>query len=98
MSETKTKMIYIFTIIELLLVFCQQIIVCNSIAIEHKVIENNLNIKTQFELALREAVTDLKTVLAKKTTEFDGKANRLRDIHRNICLSFSVVIIALIQI
>lgn len=74
MCENKTKMIYILTIIQLLLVFCQQIIVCNSLAIEHKVIENNLNIKTQFEFTLREAVTDLKTVLNQKTTKFDGKS------------------------
>ena len=88
MRENKIKMIYILTIIQLLLVFCQQIIVCNSIAIEHKVIENNLNIKTQFEFALREAVTDLKTVLTQKTTKFDGKSCAMRDIFHihNICL------------
>jgi len=64
-------MFYIFITIELL-VFCQQLITINSIPVEHKI---NANSKQEFENSLKEAITEIRTVLATRTQKFDGMSH-----------------------
>ena len=69
---TKMNLSLILITIKLLIIW-QQMIVTNGIPIEHKVITNNQNIKTQFEYVLRQQINELKTLLQQKTSKFDGK-------------------------
>ena len=76
MAKTATKMVYIVLTIGLS-VFCQQMIVSNAIPIDHKVLDTNQDMKTQFELTQRQTISELKTMLSQKTTKFDGKCQTL---------------------
>jgi hypothetical protein len=63
-------MFYIFIILEFL-VFCQQLIVCKTIAIETKV-NPSLDSRAQFDSHLKEAINELRTVFTTRTLKFDG--------------------------
>jgi hypothetical protein len=63
-------MFYIFIIIELL-VFCQQLIVCNTIPIQTK-LNPSLDSRAQFDSHLKEAINELRTVFTTRTLKFDG--------------------------
>jgi glypican 6 len=87
-------MFYIFIIIELL-VFCQQLIVCKTIAIETKV-NPNLDSRAQFDSHLKEAINELRTVFTTRTLKFDEFFRELlksskRDFHQMFLQTYGLL-------
>ncbi|CAG2163804.1 unnamed protein product [Oppiella nova] len=95
MAKTKTKMVYIVLTIGLS-VFCQQMIVSNAIPIDHKVLDTNQDMKTQFDLTQRQTISELKTMLSQKTTKFDEFFRELlktskRDFHQMFLQTYGLL-------
>ncbi|XP_054161545.1 glypican-6-like [Oppia nitens] len=91
----KMNLHLIFIIIKLLII-CNQMIVSNGIPIDHKVIANNHNIKTQFEFILKQQINELKTLLQHKTSKFDEFFRELlktskRDFHQMFLQTYGLL-------